>query len=75
MVRKWLLSIMVVCVVVAVAAGCGGEGKPAEVSETMAPVENNPSLQEAVRAEEAGEPLSGSQQRMLRDAREEGVIQ
>ena len=72
MVKK-ILALLFVCMAVAGGFGCGGQD--VTITDKVAPLEQNPGLQEAQRAEAAGEPLSGSQQRILKEAREDGVIQ
>ncbi len=76
---KKIFALVFVGVVAVGGFGCGGGGEKgsdkAEVATQMTPLDQNPSLQEAVRAEAAGERLSGSQERMLKDARKQGVIE
>jgi len=72
---KQVLALLFVCLAAVIVIGCGGEGTKVEVSETVAPLDRNPALQDALRAEEAGESLSGKQKRLLKDAEQEGIIE
>lgn len=77
MVRKTLMLVSV-CMVMLGGLGCGGSDANVtgvEVSATTAPLENNPALQDAMDAANSGQPLSGRQERLLKDARQDGVIQ
>lgn len=72
---KRILALLFVCLAAVGDYGCGASGKQATASEKTAPIENNPSLRDAQSAEAAGQSLSGRQKRMLKDAREDGVVE